>query len=1442
MDDYGEETGLTREMKAAADAGPTRSDTDTKWRRGGGGGGGGGASERPRAFGSRGGAGADAIRQAMRGGGGDSGGDAPMRGGAKSLDPRYRSDAPAPMRGGAKSLDPRYKSDAPAPMRGGAKSLDPRYGAPMPPAKTKKGEGMRGGAKSLDPRYGAPMPPAKTKKGEGMKGGAKSLDPRYGAPMPPPKRKSPAAAPPPPPKPAQPYKTREVRGGGFGSVDARKAPAPPAKKAPAAAGAAPAAEEPGEANPDVPARTIDVYWQSYPQETVWTRINRRETKKETKSRMPVVLRNLAPDTAFDPRVMWEKEKERVAEQAAEAKADAIAAKKSGGKKAPKAKKPTKKEEMIAKNKLEQEEKDVRADLEKLENASKNNKRREKLGGVLMATKLATPLGKLRQLLMVLEAELANDDQPAVLDVLWAVEANALYHQALRDGDAGDGGEAAKKGKDKDKKKGGKDDKKKAKPATPAAALVHEFRKEVRAAKKLRKELELAEFQLARMHDRLPPLSRFLKGWRLDAWQKKVLRHIDNGKSAVVCAPTSSGKTVISTYTCVANERVLFVVPTEPLVWQVAAMFEKLLQGSARVALATNQLAYRPSEDRSRVVVGTPLALESSLVKIRGQVGEECTSTRWDYAQLDGGFDFDYAVFDEVHALDGDEGAALQRLVRYVTCPTLALSATIGNAPELRDWWQCVRDDAAPGDAVELVEHAGRFINVQNLVLDPRGQLAALHPCAALKVPQLLGDEKLAFAMTPADSKSLYEALAKAYDGTAGLKPATFFGEAAKREEAARDEALAAIEKRTGRAPRDDPKSDAFKAAASARSRITLDGAKAYEGALKQRLYDEAARDPDALAAFLDSFVPDHLRAAEGADAAASTGRFSILNVATQMRSKLLFPALAFHLDSFRCLALFKSLLVELEEAQDARYPEYSAELQAKADEKQREAEQRQKNAARNEKEAEEAARDGFDDGGDAFVDVSAPHPEFVLAPPTSRLSAKEIDDILLELKRDTQGREELKPTHILVRALRRGFAIYIEDAAFSVYRRVVQRLAQQGKLAIVFSDVSLAYGVNMPFRTVMFCGDEGGLLTPLLAQQMAGRAGRRGLDTQGNLVYLGMTWPRIRRLMVGTVPGIVGKTPHFATMALPLALSDACAANALCATADRPMLQRLCAASLAEHAAGARRTAAESDATVAQALAALEKLDLWVGDAEADQNTDVRPKLCCVWELRDYLPESVALAHALPDFMGEFVKNRFNFKKATEDAGSEAVQIAFFAAFLHIVDRHPCREGATPLAQCTWIQKDAARQENWAKWEKIVAASQARLAGVPEALAGDRDALRLPAHADLDGSVFEIAKDRRMPPASAISSLERHVLKKRLWHVGNVLLKMHNCLQLRGEFIALSPLLRKCFTRVKYILSDDINANVDENAILGERVDSSDDLATMATLEEEASAAVAAQE
>jgi len=42
------------------------------------------------------------------------------------------------------------------------------------------------------------------------------------------------------------------------------------------------------------------------------------------------------------------------------------------------------------------------------------------------------------------------------------------------------------------------------------------------------------------------------------------------------------------------------------------------------------------------------------------------------------------VLDELHTLNGPEGDALQRIIKACNCPVLALSATIGNATQLRD--------------------------------------------------------------------------------------------------------------------------------------------------------------------------------------------------------------------------------------------------------------------------------------------------------------------------------------------------------------------------------------------------------------------------------------------------------------------------------------------------------------------------------------------------------------------------------------------------------------------------------------------------------------------------------------------------------------------------------------------------------------------------------------
>ncbi|MFW2387762.1 MAG: DEAD/DEAH box helicase [Polyangiales bacterium] len=74
------------------------------------------------------------------------------------------------------------------------------------------------------------------------------------------------------------------------------------------------------------------------------------------------------------------------------------------------------------------------------------------------------------------------------------------------------------------------------------------------------------------------------------------------------------------------------------------------------------------------------------------------------------------------------------------------------------------------------------------------------------------------------------------------------------------------------------------------------------------------------------------------------------------------------------------------------------------------------------------------------------------------------------------------------------------------YRRLVERLAQEGKLHIICGTDTLGVGVNVPIRTVLFTklckydGEKTKVLTVRDFKQIAGRAGRRGYDTLGSVV------------------------------------------------------------------------------------------------------------------------------------------------------------------------------------------------------------------------------------------------------------------------------------------------------------------------------------------------------
>ncbi|MCB9700320.1 MAG: DUF3516 domain-containing protein [Myxococcales bacterium] len=74
------------------------------------------------------------------------------------------------------------------------------------------------------------------------------------------------------------------------------------------------------------------------------------------------------------------------------------------------------------------------------------------------------------------------------------------------------------------------------------------------------------------------------------------------------------------------------------------------------------------------------------------------------------------------------------------------------------------------------------------------------------------------------------------------------------------------------------------------------------------------------------------------------------------------------------------------------------------------------------------------------------------------------------------------------------------------YRLLVERLAQQGHLKIICGTDTLGVGVNIPLRTVLFTklckfdGEKTRILSVRDFKQIAGRAGRKGFDSQGSVI------------------------------------------------------------------------------------------------------------------------------------------------------------------------------------------------------------------------------------------------------------------------------------------------------------------------------------------------------
>jgi len=91
--------------------------------------------------------------------------------------------------------------------------------------------------------------------------------------------------------------------------------------------------------------------------------------------------------------------------------------------------------------------------------------------------------------------------------------------------------------------------------------------------------------------------------------------------------------------------------------------------------------------------------------------------------------------------------------------------------------------------------------------------------------------------------------------------------------------------------------------------------------------------------------------------------------------------------------------------------------------------------------------------------------------------------------------------------LERGAAAH-HAGLIPAFKETVEQLFLAGLVKVVFATETLALGINMPARTVVieslskFNGETHELLMPSDYTQLTGRAGRRGIDTQGTAVVL----------------------------------------------------------------------------------------------------------------------------------------------------------------------------------------------------------------------------------------------------------------------------------------------------------------------------------------------------
>ncbi|KAG8926836.1 hypothetical protein FRC01_008316 [Tulasnella sp. 417] len=600
----------------------------------------------------------------------------------------------------------------------------------------------------------------------------------------------------------------------------------------------------------------------------------------------------------------------------------------------------------------------------------------------------------------------------------------------------------------------------------------------------------------------------------DAWQRNVLDSLDKRESVLVVAPTSAGKTFIAYY---AMEQVLresddgvlvYVAPTKPLVNQVvgeiSARFGKAMgTGTVWAAHYRDWRVHKPHKCQILVTVPEMLAI---MLLSPVLAAEWLPRLRW-------------IVLDEIHSIGQQEGGAVwEQLVLFAPCPIIGLSATIGNPEEFSQWLESVQEQH--GFKYALIQHKHRYSHLRKFTYtmsrepiefngfsstpSSRVKPIYIHPMAVLVSGAHTIPEDL--ALESGDCLTLFRAMLKVagqcsekLNQLAKLDPRIFFAQSHGRLLTQRD---------------------VFQ----------------YEAELKS-LLDDWSKEAGA---YTNILRPIGEALSEGHDLSEPMPTreqiyHNLIHLLHDLQHRGNLPAILFNFDRSDCEHMAFHLVETLKSA-ETRWKQSNPQWQNKLNKWEAwvaTSKQRQRVAERLKKNKPQG--DETLDGSRSWEETFDPEealPEFSFAGPWSSYSKAEMERDIYDLQNPPIYTSSKPVKDWQIRALKVGIAVHHAGMSRE-YRTLIESLFRIGFIRVVIATGTLAMGINMPIKSSIFIGDSV-FLTALTYRQCAGRAGRRGMDLLGNVVFYGIPIERIHRIMTSKVPPLTGNMPLTTTLSLRL--------------------------------------------------------------------------------------------------------------------------------------------------------------------------------------------------------------------------------------------------------------------------------------------------------------------